>query len=327
MEIFDLAAVTGATGLIGRQLVNLLLTEGFSVRALTRRPDQARDLWDDQIEIFKGDLTDPQSIRGFTEGVAVVYHLAGSISEPEMFTPVNELGTKNLLHECMDQPIKRFVHLSSVGVIGTTQEKIVDEKTSCQPQNDYERSKLQGEQLVLQFFREQSLPVTIMRPTIVFGPGRDKESDSFASWMQAIKSGRYRYIGNGQYVANYIFARDVAAACIYVTQFEEAVGEIYIVSDPSPLREFVQAAADLMDAPAPPTIPLWIAKGFAGLSAVLGNLLHISLPLTPARLKALTNETTYSTQKIRQTLRFEPPTGYKKGLVETIRWYRQQATL
>ncbi len=323
----EIAAVTGASGLIGRHLVDLLLEQDLPIRILTRDPQKVEASWENKVEIWQGDITDPDSLAGFAAGASTIYHLAGVIFEPELLTSVNETGTKNLLEECARHPIKRFVHLSSVGVIGSSQEKIIDEEAACHPQNDYERSKLRGEQLVMQYAQEQNLPVTIMRPTIVFGPGREKEKDSFASWMGAIQSERYRYIGQGQYMANYVFARDVAAACLHVTEREQAVGEIYIVNDPTLLRDFVQIAADLMDVPQPATIPLWIANSIAGVSALMGKLLKMSLPLTPARVKALTSETMYSDHKLRENLGFEPPTGVEQGLQQTIRWYQEQGTL
>lgn len=323
----EIAAVTGATGLIGRHLVDQLLEQDKAVRILTRTPQKAEELWQNNVEIWKGDITDPASLAGFATDASTIYHLAGTIFEPQLLTPVNETGTKNLLRECLNYPIKRFVHLSSVGVIGTGQEKIIDEKTACHPQNDYERSKLRGEELVMQYAQEHKLPVTIMRPTIVFGPGRERDKDSFASWMQAIQNGRYRYIGHGKYAANYVYARDVAEACSFVAEHEQAVGEVYIVNDPYPLRDFVQIAADLMEAPQPSTIPLGIANFIAGVSAVMGKLLKMSLPLTPARVKALTSETTYSDQKLRRDLGFKPSTGIEQGLIQTIHWYQDQGTL
>lgn len=320
-------AVTGGTGFIGRYLIDLLLTDGFKVRALTRNPSKAKALWNGRVEIWHGDVTKPDSLSGFPEGVSIVYNLAGTIFDNTKLTDVNETGTLNLLTECIKHPIERFVHLSSVGVIGSSQHKMVDEKTTCDPVNAYERSKLHGEELVMGFFHDHRTPVTILRPTIVFGIGRKREQDSFASWMQAIQAGRFRFIGHGEYIANYIYAEDVAAACIHVTKHERALGEIYIVADSCPLHDFVQKAADLLKAPPPSTIPLWIAQVAASGSSILEKTIGMTLPLTRTRVQALTSTTTFSSQKLYQTLGFEPKVGYQEGLKQVIRWYQAQGVI
>ena len=140
-------AVTGGTGFIGRYLIDSLLKVGFSVRVLTRNPDAAKILWGDRVEIWHGDVTVPNSLAGLMSNVSVVYNLAGTIFESESFTVINEIGTTNLLKECIGQPIKRFVHLSSVGVIGPHKRTIIDENTECNPSNEYEHSKLQANEL------------------------------------------------------------------------------------------------------------------------------------------------------------------------------------
>ena len=143
--------------------------------------------------------------------------------------------------------------------------------------------------------------------------------------MQSIQSGRFRYIGHGQYIANYIYAEDVAAACIHVTRFKQAEGKTYIVSDSCPLREFVETAASFIEAPSPTTVPLWIAQLIASGSTVLEKITDLSLPLTQSRVQALTNLTEYSSAKLRQNLGFHPAVGYKEGLNRTIRWYKEQS--
>ena len=320
----ETAAVTGGTGFIGRYLIDLLLADGFGVRVLTRNPERAKTIWDDRVQIWPGDVTDPNSLVGFAGGTSIIFNLAGTIFEDDSLTAVNENGTLNLLKECMTHPLQRFVHLSSVGVIGSSQHKIIDEETVCNPVNAYERSKLRGEELVMEFFHAHGLPVTVMRPTIVFGIGRSREKDSFASWMQTIQSGRFRYIGRGDYSANYIYAEDVAAACVQVSRSDQALGEIFIVADPCPLREFVQAAAEFMGAAQPATLPLWIAQAAASASSILEKSMKKSLPLTASRVQALTSDTIYSAQKLQKNVGFVPAVGYREGLSRTIHWYKAQ---
>ena len=322
-----IVAVTGGTGLIGRYLINSLLADGLSVRVLTRNPDTAMMLWGDRAEIWPGDVTIANSLNGFTSNVSIVYNLAGAYFESDKVRLVNENGTINLLNLCVGQSIERFVHLSSVGVYGPSHASIINENTECNPSNDYEKSEHYGELAAIDYWYQREIPITILRPTIVFGAGRNQEKDSFASWMQAIQSGRYRFFGNGEYIANYIYAEDVAEACIHITKFDQAIGEIYIVSDSCFLREFVGTAADLMNVHSLATIPLWIAKSAASASSILEKISALSLPLTKSRLQALTNTTKYSSHKLHRTLGYQPMIGYREGLNRTIEWYKEQGTL
>jgi len=319
--------VTGATGFIGQHLTRELLAHGESVRILTRGRSVGGTV-DERVEIVIGDITDKETLWPATEDVDCIYHLAGEIRERESFLRVNVEGTRNMLEACLDSQISKFVHVSSAGVVSSVKNSVINEKAPCNPMNEYEKSKYEGEKIALDFFKKYGMPVVILRPTIAFGEGQRRGPDSFAHWLRAIQSGRFRFIGRGNYMANYVYVGDVVAACIRLAESEGTSGQVYIVSDPCPLREFVGAIAEILGvALSQRHIPIWLACLAAlGLQAA-GKVLGFSPPLTLSRVKALTNPTLYSSHKIEHELEFKPPVGYREGLRRTIRWYQERGVL
>ena len=187
-----IVSVTGGTGFIGRHLVTTLLSQGFYVRVLSREPKRILRLWPkSNIEPWKGDLTSLETLRGFARDAQFVYHLAGELHKPSLFNSVNVLGIKNLLTVCKGKKLRKFIHLSSVGVIGANKNNIVDESTPCYPMLEYEKSKYAAEILALTAFKKNRLPVTIIRPTIVFGEGLRKGHNSFNTWLYEFRLGSY----------------------------------------------------------------------------------------------------------------------------------------
>ena len=323
-----LAAITGGTGFIGRHLVTSLVEQGIRVRVLTRRPEILRRLWPrGDVKPWVGDLTMPETLRGFPTSARVVYHLGGEARNTDYFNVVNVTGTKNLLEACYDQKLKRFVHLSSTGVIGASGAGVIDECTPCHPRSAYERSKYAGEQMVLALSKKFHILGTVIRPPNVFGEERPQNGDLWLAWLTAIQKGWFRFVGTGDSVANYIYVGDVVRACLLVPESDKAAGEVYIVSDSCSLRDFVGAAAEFLGVNMPGNLPTWLAYTLALGFEAAGKVANFSPPLTVGRVKALTNRVVYSSDKLRLELGFNPAVGWREGLHRTVEWYKQNKLL
>src|ERR1044071_1165301 len=156
--------ITGAGGFIGSHLVDSQLEHGHHVRAV----DLHLDLLNHQagnpcLQAIRGDITEVDSAQKFVEGIDVVYHLASahldvSLSD-EHYHRVNVGATLSLLEAARQAGVRRFVHCSSVGVIGDVVHPPADETTQCHPTNVYERTKLAGEKVVLDFALQTGLSV------------------------------------------------------------------------------------------------------------------------------------------------------------------------
>lgn len=149
------ALVTGATGFVGREVVRALCAKGVEVRCLVHTPGRERVL-KDRVDVHYGDVRDPAALRAAFYDVDVVVHLVAIIRERGRLTfqSVNREATENVVEAAVNDGVKQFIHLSAIGA-------------RDDPAYPYLYSKWQGEQAVMQ----SGLPYTIVRPSILFGPG------------------------------------------------------------------------------------------------------------------------------------------------------------
>ncbi|MBI5586249.1 MAG: NAD(P)-dependent oxidoreductase [Deltaproteobacteria bacterium] len=307
-------AVTGGTGFLGGGLVRELLKRGSPVRVLTRRAEAAKRFPPGVVEIWPGDLSDPSTLSGFVDGADTIYHAAGEIRNPRRYWAVNAVGTADLLHAARAAGVRRFLYLSSVGVTGASGAAgRVNETTPARPRNAYEASKYAGEEAVLRSQEAGGLQVSIVRPAIVFGEGRDPRADRFLPLVKMVQRGHFALLGEG-YISNYTYLGDVVGACLTVAAHPETGGQIYAINEPLPWTVFVNELATQLGVRRPGLVP----RPFGTLGA---RLLQWS-----GRFGSLYNRTVFAMDKL-TALGFQLPHGYRQGLARTIAWYRQAGRL
>jgi len=277
--------VTGATGYVGQHLVNALLEKGHQVCILTRK-ESAVFSNNKNINIIIGDITDPISLP---PDIDTIYHCAGVIWETEQMEKVNVLGTKNIVEIALRNNCQ-LIHLSSAGVIN--------------PHNAYEWSKYRGEKIVLDGIKI-GLKAHILRPTTIFGPGKNKEGNSFLELLRSMRSGAYKNIGQGIY--NIVYIDEVVKAMVQLSEANIPYGGIYLVNTPISFRDM-----DIVVKNIPPviakktgTIPYPVAWFAALVLTFIYFITRQKNPLTFSRLKALANTTAYSQNKIIETINFK----------------------
>jgi nucleoside-diphosphate-sugar epimerase len=301
--------VTGATGFVGRRLVHDLLDKAVKVRILRQGPLPIPERWTSETDIRDGDLTRPASLTGIAEGIHTVFDLAGEIRRPALFNAVNYIGTGNLLEASRKAGVKRFLYMSSVGVIGAMGDPItVDENTTPTPRNLYEKSKYAGERLALSYHDEQGMIVSVLRPSIIYGEGKGPSNDSFYSWLNSIRSGRFFLLGE-DYISSYVYVGDVAAAAAMIISSPNTGGHVFNINEPILLRTFVNEIAKLLGVNKVPALPSGIGYLVAKAFKLFG------------RFGSLYNRTNYSMNNL-NLQGFSLPFGYREGLMRTIAWYR-----
>ena len=176
------ALVTGADGFIGSHLTEMLVAEGYEVKALSQYNSFNNWGWLedvsclDDVEVLCGDVRDPHYCKHITKGVDVVFHLAAliaipySYTAPDSYVDTNIKGTLNLCQAAMDNGVGRVIHTSTSEVYGTAQYVPIDEKHPLQPQSPYSASKIGADAMAMSFFNAFDLPVTIARPFNTYGP-------------------------------------------------------------------------------------------------------------------------------------------------------------
>lgn len=310
------ALVTGASGFIGSHLVERLREEGHEVACLVRRPGWLEGTGG--VELRFGDLRDPDSLRGAVRGVEVVYHLAGlkrAVRRADYYS-VNLGGTERLLHLLRDQPLRRFVFVSSLAASGPSPDgRPRREEDPCRPVSDYGRSKLAAEEAV----RRSGLPFVIVRPPVVYGP-RDRDLLGF---FRVVRRGWLPLWGRDP--ISVCFVGDLVEGLLRAASRPEAVGQTLFLADPRPytVEEVGRAAASALGVrlrrlPLPRALLLG-----AGLVGELVNRLGWDTPLNLQKAReAIAGAWTCDVGRAEELLGFRARVDLQRGLGLTLRWYR-----
>ncbi len=234
------ALVTGADGFIGSHLVEALVDRGEEVRAFVRY--NAFNSWgwldavdediQDAIEIFSGDVRDPNGVREAMRGIDVVYHLAALISipysyhSPDMYVDTNVTGTLNILQAARDLGTGKVVHTSTSEVYGSAQFVPITEDHPLQGQSPYSASKIGADQIALSFYRSFDTPVAVIRPFNTYGP-RQSTRAVIPTIITQIASGRRTLeLGNLHPTRDFSFVEDTVSGFIAVGGDDASVGEV-----------------------------------------------------------------------------------------------------
>ena len=316
--------VTGATGFLGASLVRRLLAGGARVRVLARSQAKAKPLTDQGAEAVIGDITDASALDAAVDGARVVYHLAGRLYEPGV--PASEYhrthveGTRLLLERCQDQPLERFVHCSTTGVLGVTGDGPADETAPFRPTNAYEATKAEAEQAVRDSARD-GFPAAIARPGLVYGPG----DLHLLPFFRAVLRRRFRPIGRRTVWLHPIYIDDMTDALLRCGERSEAVGECFHLAgrEPVSLAGLAEAIARAGGTRLPRGhIPLAVAQAVAAIGDGLPPGLKRSAPLTRGRLDFLTHSRVYDVTKAGRLLDFAAATDLATGAARSLAWYR-----
>ncbi len=214
--------------MVGSRIVHRLLQQGYTLRALTRK----KDLTLSGVDMYYGDIRDESALKSFMNRANLLFHCAAELKDESRMWDVNVAGTEILLRLIPGAGITYFCHLSSAGVTGGTNLKLVDELSPCNPQNMYEKSKLAAEQLVARGI--QRCKTVILRPTNVVNEEKPGilSLPRRGSWIDLCKV----FLTGGE-CAHIIHAEDVAEAAVYFISCPPETPQCYIVScDHEPLN-------------------------------------------------------------------------------------------
>ena len=322
--------ITGATGFIGKHLVKALVEDGHYCRCLVRETSDIDDLAKlDNIELVYGDIVNKDSIEKTTKNIQLVYHLASQIGKhgvsEDQFYSTNINGTRNLLAASSNGDVKQFVFCSTPGVQGKGYSQ-ASETLLYNPPHIYEQTKCEAERLVLKFHQERNLPVTIIRPDFVYGPGDLRR----LSLYRAIRDKRFYVIGNGKSFLHPTYIDDVIQGFLLVANNIVAFGQIYNIAGPRPLtvEEYARTIAQTLNVTfpgirVPKTIALVTACAFEGFSKISGKEPLISR----SKVEFLTKSHGSDINKAKTQLGYEPKFEFEKGIRNTIDWYYKHSLL
>ena len=321
------ALVTGGHGFIGSFLVEKLLKEGFSVRCLVRQKSNLQWIQNLSIELAYGDITDKESLPSAVKEVDYIYHVAGAIkgNTREKFFSVNCDGTIYLAEAAQKHAphLKRFVFVSSVAATGPVKERnLPSEESPCRPVSNYGESKLEAEkQLKIRF---PNLPLTIIRPPIVYGP-RDI---NFLQFFKFARMGFFPVPAPFERYYSIVYVKDLVEGIYMASKEERAVGKTYFISN-SEFYSF-QKLAEAISRPFSKKpffvyVPRFLVRIIAWCGDAYVFLTKKEIMITSKKFPEL-EATSWicSPDKAHREFHFKTQVPLSVGMQETCKWYKER---
>ena len=313
--------VTGADGFIGSHLTEILVDRGYSVKAfvyynsfnswgwLDTLPKEKLD----QVEIFSGDIRDPNGVRTAMKGVDTVFHLAALIAipfsyhSPDSYIDTNVKGTLNVIQAAKDLGTERVLVTSTSEVYGTAQFVPITEEHPKQPQSPYSASKIGADCIAESFYRSFNLPLTIVRPFNTYGPRQSARAIIPTIISQLINGEEQIKLGDLRPTRDLLYVKDTVNGFIEIAKSDKTIGEHINIATESEIS-MKDLAENLID----------IIKPDAEIIT------------DQERLRPENSEVFRlygSAQKIKELTNWEPKYDLKSGLKETIEWFSKEENL
>jgi dTDP-glucose 4,6-dehydratase len=307
--------VTGAGGFIGSHLVEALVRMGAKVSVfvrynsrgdlglLERLPGEIKQ----EIEVFAGDLKDPEALRQPARGCELVFHLGSLIAipysyiNPMDFVQTNIVGTANLLNSCLGDNVEKIVHTSTSEVYGTAVYCPMDEKHPLQAQSPYSATKIAADKLTESYHRAFGLPVAIARPFNTYGPRQSARAIIPTIILQALNGDKVM-LGSVHPTRDFTYVEDTVSGLIELAKSPDSIGEVINIG--------------------------------CGREISIGELAQVILSIIgkkaeifkeDRRVRPETSEVERlmcDNSKASKLLGWEPRTSLKEGLSRTIDWFK-----
>jgi len=328
--------VTGSTGFLGSHIVEALLVQGHEVRALARKTSNISHLKTTGAEIVFGAGEDYDSLLPAVNGVDVVFHAAARVmpgwGEWEDFQRDTVKSTENLLKASADAGISRFIYVSSGTVIGKAGcgDTPADESTKTDldfnPDTYYDWAKMQSEHMVLDYHKQGKLPVTVVRPCMIYGPRDRLLTDRMFHY---VSMPIVLWPGWENARTALVHVSDVAECTILAAMNEQAAGQIYNIAPATEqrFRDFIGTLARAVGKSEPRfTIPLWVIYATGAFLEVWAKLWrNKNLPfLTRSDARFIGEGMYIDGSKARKELGWEQKVSMEDGTKQYVQWRRSQ---
>jgi len=313
--------ITGADGFIGSHLVEELLNEGCKVKAFVYY--NSFNSWGwldsfpkellDKIEIFAGDIRDPNGVREAMKDTEVVFHLAALIAipfsyhSPDSYIDTNVKGTLNIVQAAKDLGIERVLVTSTSEVYGTAQYIPIDEQHPRQPQSPYSASKIGADCIAESFYRSFNLPLTIVRPFNTYGPRQSARAVIPTIITQLLNGKTEVKLGDTIPTRDLLFVKDTAKGFIEIAKSDSLIGQDCNIATQSEI-----SVGDL-------------AQEIINQINPEARIVSDQQRLRPEKSEVF--RLYGSNKKIREFTDWRPSYNLSQGLAETIRWFSDTANL
>ena len=326
--------ITGVTGFIGAHLASeLLKKKSYELVGTFRDREKALKYEKQGIEMRKADLLKLESLKDITKDVDVVVHLAGLMRFHDPWDSLynhNVKATQIIVADALQHGVQHFIYSSSTEAIGPVTSIPGDETSPYNPSYEYGKTKQIAEQFLKEKQQTTDLPLTILQPTGVYGPG-----DVYVtlSTVLAVAHRKLRFLpGKGDFYIHFTYVDDIIQGFQRtIEKPKQSLGETFILASDEYItyKEMFTIVANLLEVP-PPTrsIPMALAKAY--LSFVQWNnnrkgiddfVMHTSL------IDTMKTNRAYANAKAKKILGFTPRYSYRDGMKKTIEWYKEKNLL
>lgn len=317
--------ITGADGFIGSHLTELLVRQGFKVRAFVMYNsfnswgwlDQCSSDVKGQFEVFSGDIRDPHGVKAAMKGCDAVLHLAALIAipfsyhSPDTYVETNVKGTLNVLQAAKELGVKRLIHTSTSEVYGTAQFVPITEEHRLLGQSPYSASKIGADQLAYSFYSSFDLPVVTLRPFNTYGPRQSARAVIPTVITQIAQGSKKINLGSTTPTRDFNYVMDIVAGFNSVLVSDKGIGEVFNLGSNSEISigDTANLIADLM-----------------------GKEIEIITDQKRVRPENSEVERLWAdNSKANRLFEWRPKytgiDGFKKGLIETIEWFTKPTNI
>lgn len=316
--------ITGATGFIGHHLIPVISRKSWVVTAAVR--SRSRQNFSHITPITVGNIDGSTNWDLCLQGIDTVIHLAARAhilqknvpnAEAEFFK-VNTEGTANLVKQSIQAGVKHFIFISSVGAMATLSNQPLHENSPCHPDTPYGRSKLAAEQALVSLASQSEMSWTILRPTLVYGPGNPGNMERL---IKLVKKGWMLPFGQVKNRRSFVYVGNLVDAMITCLTHPNAKNQTFLISDGEDLAtpDLIRKIAYYLDCPCnllpvPPTL----LKLAGNLGDVGEKLLGRSLPINSSTIERLLSFLVVDTSYICNILNWKPPFTVEQGLKITL---------
>jgi nucleoside-diphosphate-sugar epimerase len=301
--------ITGATGFLGQYLVRRFHHDGARTIAASRTASSKAYLFPPGVQPVDMDITDPNTLFSVLESADIVIHAAAKVGDwgrPQTFVESIRNGTENLLSALNREKLKQFVYISSVTVYGSARAGVMTEDLTADVLSwPYAAAKAAAERVVMEFYSNYDIPVTIIRPANVFGPGSEHWTDRPA---EIIRKGMMN-LPSGFGKSNTVFVENVVEGIACACNHPVAIGESFNISDDYLVGwdEFFLNYAAVFGKNKIAVWPVWLMKAMAVLLESMSRLTGKPPLITRTAIDFLRFKGTYSIDKARRLLGYQPP--------------------
>lgn len=323
----NICFITGGTGFIGKNLIKYLVHEGFQVRAIARSSAKAEEIRSDSVTVMRGDILDLESLDRAMQGCSLVFHLAALTKpysrDPGEFDRINVTGTRNVLEIALKNQVKKVVFTSSAGTLRHSEQGETVSEVTGKPHTydtDYARTKAEAEEICREFVKK-GLPVVIVNPSRVFGPGELSTGNSLTLVIRSYICGKWHIMpGDGKAIGNYVFIDDVVRGH-FLALTTGNPGEQYILGGENlSFREIVRnlneesGRSHLLF-----HLPPQVLRGFASLVVLLAGIRNSDPLVTPEWISHYLSDTIFSVKKAEIELGYSV-TPFAEAVKKTVNW-------